>query len=88
MATDAKIPFQGNSTFHRQGGTEMFARRGKLARADCEHAETVTVRNAGIERTVCETCGHVSLKGLEGLSGTVSRSQFERASEKSESVAV
>lgn len=64
----------------------MFARRGKRARADCEHVNTVSVRNAGIERTVCEICGHVSLKGLDGISGTVSRSQFERASEKSASM--
>lgn len=61
----------------------MFVRKPRPARADCEHLDTVTVRNSGIERTVCETCGHVSFKGLEELSGSVKRSQFERASERS-----
>lgn len=65
----------------------MFIRRGRFARPDCEHLDTVTVRNNGIERTVCETCGHVSFKGLESLSGTASRSQFERESERSSATA-
>lgn len=61
----------------------MFVRRGRPASADCEHLPTVTVRNSGIERTVCETCGNVSFRGVEGLSGTVDRSQFERDTERS-----
>lgn len=61
---------------------DMFVRWGKLAHAECEHPSTVTVRNAGIERTVCETCGHVSFRGLEGLSGSVDRRQFEREGER------
>lgn len=64
----------------------MLSRRGRFARADCEHIDTVTIRNGGIERTVCETCGHVSFRGLEGLSGMASRSQFERASEREPSL--
>lgn len=60
----------------------MFYNKVRLARPDCEHSESVTVRNAGIERTVCEGCGYVSFRGLEGLSGNVSRNQFERESER------
>ncbi len=30
-------------------------------RAACEHSETVETMFAGIERTVCVQCGHVSL---------------------------
>lgn len=60
----------------------MFTRKNKLARADCDHIDTVIVRNGGIERTVCETCGHVSFRGLDGLSGTASRDQFEREGER------
>ena len=56
----------------------MFARRDRRARGQCEHLENVTARNGGIERTVCEACGHMSFRGLEGLSGRPDRSQFER----------
>lgn len=61
----------------------MFVRKNKVARAECDHDTTVTVRTAGIERTVCEQCGNVSISALEGLSGTATRSQFERVSERS-----
>lgn len=66
-----------------QGGYEMLTRRGKLARGQCEHPSKVTVRNGGIERTVCESCGHMSFRGLEGLSGSADRGQFERDMERS-----
>jgi hypothetical protein len=49
------------SMFRGPGGYEMFTRRARLARPDCEHEKTVTIRNAGIERTVCESCGHVGI---------------------------
>lgn len=62
----------------------MFSKRAR--RAECEHHSSVTVRHAGIERTVCESCGNVSLRGLEGLSGSVSRNQFERESERSHAI--
>lgn len=60
----------------------MFYRKGRLARVDCPHTSTVTVRHGGIERRICETCGHVSLRPLEELSGQVDRSQFERQVER------
>ncbi len=60
----------------------MFSKKYKLARADCDHIHAVTIRNGGIERTVCESCGHVSFRGLEGLSGTASRDQFMREAER------
>ena len=68
-----------------QGGYELFSKKAR--RAECEHRNSVTVRNAGIERTVCEACGMVSLRGLEELSGSVSRNQFERESERSHAIA-
>lgn len=67
---------------HCQGGSKMFSRKGRFAPADCDHPKVVTVRNAGIERTVCETCGHVGIRALEGLSGSVDRSRFERPVER------
>jgi hypothetical protein len=59
----------------------VFSRRGRPAR-ECDHAKSVIVRNAGIERAVCEACGRVSFRALEGLSGTAVRSQFEREIER------
>lgn len=56
----------------------MFTKKIRLARAQCDHSSTLTVRNSGIERTVCEACGHVSFQPLEGLSGTADRRKFER----------
>lgn len=61
----------------------MFSR--KTARKKCAHESIVTVRTAGIDRTICEVCGKVSIKSKEGLSGTVERSQFERDSEREHS---
>jgi NAD-dependent SIR2 family protein deacetylase len=63
----------------------MFARRGKFARAECAHDKTITVRNAGIERNVCESCGHVSFRAEDVLSGEVSRDRFEREVERTRS---
>lgn len=60
----------------------MFTKRDKVARTDCRHQTTVTVRNSGIERTVCETCGHVSFQPRESLSGSADRRMFERAIER------
>lgn len=57
----------------------MFTRRIiELARAECAHSNNVTVCNSGIERTVCENCGHVSFRARKGLSGTADRRMFER----------
>lgn len=61
----------------------MFTKKEKrVARTGCDHLTTVTVRNSGIERTVCEACGHVSFQALEGLTGTADRRRFERATER------
>lgn len=62
----------------------MKTRKRKPTRGQCEHPNTVTVRNSGIERTVCEACGHMSFRGLDGLSGKARRSQFERDVERVE----
>jgi hypothetical protein len=62
----------------------MLSKKGRVARGQCEHQNTITVRNGGIERTVCESCGHFTFRGLEGLSGKADRSNFERGVERTE----
>lgn len=27
---------------------------------ECQHSETIVVRTVGVERTICEACGHIS----------------------------
>ena len=62
----------------------MFTRTKRTARAHCEHRDLITVRNAGIERTICERCGQVSFTAHEIVSAGVERSRFERDVERRE----
>ncbi len=47
----------------------------------CAHGSTITVMSAGLERIVCEDCGHMSFRYASALSGDVDREQFARRSE-------
>ncbi len=44
----------------------------------CPHSETLTTITAGVERIVCEACGHLSFSFPEALSGPVHRRWFAR----------
>lgn len=37
-------------------------RKRRRARAGCEHSSVTRTENAGIGRTVCDDCGHVSVE--------------------------
>ncbi len=52
--------------------------------ADCAHASTISTTSAGVERTVCEDCGHMSFR-YESVtsSGVVDRDKFARRREDS-----
>ncbi len=39
-------------------------RRGRHQKAVCGHNTTTATETAGIQRTVCDTCGHVSFDYL------------------------
>jgi hypothetical protein len=61
--------------------------RFRLRRQDnCPHRVTVAVRSGGIERRVCESCGHVGVHFLADLSGEVERTSFARSVERGERV--
>jgi len=62
----------------------MRARRRNWRQNNCQHRVTVAVRSGGIERRVCETCGHVSVHFLADLSGEVERSRFARPIDRGE----
>ena len=48
----------------------------------CSHDVTVSVRMSGLERVVCERCGHVTVRYLSALSGSVDRSRFAREADR------
>lgn len=72
--------------FECQGGFRVFNK--KRARAVCTHDVTITVRTAGIQRRVCERCGNVSFQPMDGPTGDVKRTQFEREVERASSSVV
>jgi hypothetical protein len=55
----------------------------RIRRQDrCAHRVTVKVQTSGIEREVCEACGHVSVRVVAGLSGDLDRDRFARPIER------
>jgi len=55
---------------------------------DCPHTETLITATAGVERIVCETCGHLSFSFPEVLSGPVHRRWFARPADRVEEARV
>lgn len=47
-------------------------------RQECLHTTNVIVVSAGLERVICEGCGHLSFRYLAELSGKIDRSRFVR----------
>ena len=39
-------------------------KRGRHERIDCKHRKKQTTQNYGLQRRVCEKCGHVSVEFL------------------------
>ena len=44
----------------------------------CSHEETLTVNAAGIERVICEVCGHVSIRFHDDVLNDVERAALAR----------
>jgi hypothetical protein len=49
-----------NVTKSDQEAPRVIAKLGQMLTNKCSHRRTVVVRSSGIERIVCESCGHVS----------------------------
>ena len=45
---------------------------------ECLHDEIVTVVCTGLQRVICEGCGHLSFRYLAELTGNIDRSRFGR----------
>lgn len=55
-----------------------------LRRAECAHLTTLSVIAGGIERQICEECGHVGFTYESGVSGRdyIDRGKFARKADK------
>lgn len=45
-----------------RGRQTVLGTKAKVNQARCAHSLTLSITAAGVERTVCETCGNVSFK--------------------------
>lgn len=58
-------------------------RKSMRARPErCAHKSRVSVMVSGLERTVCNACGHVSFVNLGELTGEVERRRFARPADE------
>ena len=58
-------------------------RKSMRARPErCAHVSRISVIVAGLERTVCDTCGHVSFASSGELTGAVERRRFARPADE------
>lgn len=51
---------------------------GKSNADPCSHTESISVYSAGVQRVICESCGHLSIRLVKGLTIPVERSMFAR----------
>lgn len=63
------------------GGIEL-AVRPRARSGQCVHAANVSVIAAGVERRICEGCGHLSIGFVSEVSGPVRRSHFTRPADE------
>lgn len=55
-------------------GAGLAARKQKT----CAHPSTITINSAGLERDICEECGHLSFSFEDHEFETAERDQFAR----------
>lgn len=59
------------------GGIEV-AIKTRTRPRECSHETSLSVDAAGVERSICETCGHISVRFHYEMSGPVTRDLFAR----------
>lgn len=63
------------------GGFEL-AIRPRPRAGQCLHETMLAVAASGVQRAICETCGHISVRFLSELEGPVFRSRFARPADE------
>ena len=63
------------------GGFEL-ALRARPRTGQCLHESTLSVAAAGVERSICENCGNISVTFIAEISGPVYRSRFARPADE------
>ena len=48
----------------------------------CSHEANLSVTAAGVKRSICETCGHISVRFLTEMSGPIYRRRFARPADE------
>lgn len=65
------------------GGIEL-AIRTRTRPDGCPHETALTVAAAGVERSICETCGHIGVRFLSEMEGPIFRNRFARPADLAE----
>lgn len=60
----------------------MLGGHRKPVQARCMHPQTMSITSAGIDRIVCEACGHVSFTDTTELTSEIGREMFARPVER------
>lgn len=63
------------------GGIEL-AIRQRVRPGECAHETVISVSTAGIQRCICETCGHISVSFEPVVSGPATRGHFARPADE------
>lgn len=59
--------------------------RLKKPETPCQHGSRMTIQAGGVERHICESCGHVSFEFADQGYDEVDRRRFARSIDQSES---
>lgn len=65
------------------GGLEL-ALRQRARTGPCAHDNELSVTAAGVHRSICEECGHISVRFVSEVSGPIYRSRFSRPADGEE----
>lgn len=63
------------------GGMEL-ALRPRTRSGRCAHDTTLSVTASGVRRSICEACGHISVRFVSEASGPAYRSRFSRPADE------
>ena len=55
-----------------------FGKQSRPSQDNCSHTQTISVSSSGVDRIVCEICGHVSVSFTTALTADIQRTQFAR----------